>query len=82
MKGNTTSDQRFHAGLPQGWVIGDKTGTGAYASDHDVGVAWTTRGTPILLSVLSSKATADAPVDNALIADAARIIATALAPGE
>jgi beta-lactamase class A len=82
LKGNTTSAQRFHAGLPQGWVIGDKTGTGAYASAHDVGVAWTTRGTPILLSVLSSKATADAPVDNALIADAARIVANVLAPGE
>jgi beta-lactamase class A len=82
LTGNTTSTLRFRAGLPQGWVLGDKTGTGAYASAHDVGVAWTTRGTPVLLSVLSSKDTADAPVDNPLIAEAARIIAAALAPGE
>jgi beta-lactamase class A len=82
LKGNTTSAQRFRAGLPQGWVLGDKTGTGAYASAHDVGVAWTTRGTPVVLSVLSSKDTADAPVTNALIADTARILAAALAPGE
>lgn len=80
LTGNTTSTQRFRAGLPQDWVVGDKTGTGSYASAHDVGVAWTTRGTPLLLSVLSSKDTADAPVTNALIADAARILATALAP--
>jgi beta-lactamase class A len=82
MKGNTTSSERFRAGLPQGWVVADKTGTGDYASAHDVGVAWTTRNTPLVLAVLSSRATADAPVDNALIADAARIVARGLAPGE
>jgi beta-lactamase class A len=82
MKGNTTSAERFRAGLPQGWVVADKTGTGDYASAHDVGVAWTTRNTPLVLTVLSSRATADAPVDNALIADAARIVARGLAPGE
>jgi hypothetical protein len=34
------------------------------------------------LAVLSSKATEDAPITNALIADTARILAAALAPGE
>jgi len=82
LKGNTTSAARFRAGLPRDWVIGDKTGTGDYASANDVGVAWTTRGTPIVLAVLSSKTTQDAPVDNALIADAARILAATLAPDE
>ncbi len=53
--GNTTSGARFRAGLPAGWVIGDKTGTGDYASANDVGVAWTTHGTPLALAVLSSK---------------------------
>ncbi|MCK7626521.1 class A beta-lactamase [Streptomyces sp. RS10V-4] len=82
LKGNTTSDQRFRAGLPQNWTVGDKTGTGDYASANDVGVAWTTRNTPIALAVLSSKATKDAPVENALIREAARIIAQRIAPGE
>lgn len=82
LKGNTTSGARFRAGLPENWVIGDKTGTGDYATAHDIGVAWTTKGTPLVLAVMSSKDTVDAPVDNALIADAARVLARMLAPGE
>lgn len=82
MKGNTTSGQRFRAGLPESWVIADKTATGAYASAHDVGVVWTTRGTPLVLAVLSSKPAADAPVDNRLIAEATRVVARELAPDE
>jgi beta-lactamase class A len=82
LKGNTTSAQRFRAGLPAGWVLGDKTGTGSYATANDIGVAWTTRGTPLVLAVLSTKEAPDAPVTNALIADTARILAAELAPGE
>ncbi|MFE3638676.1 class A beta-lactamase [Streptomyces sp. NPDC059168] len=82
LKGNTTSGERFGAGLPQGWVLADKTGTGDYASANDIGVAWTTRGTPLLLTVLSTKDTQDAPVDNRLIRDAAALVAETLAPGE
>ena len=82
LKGNTTSAKRFRAGLPRNWVVGDKTGTGDYASANDVGVAWTTRNPPLVLAVLTSKADKDAPVDEALIADTARLVAAALAPGE
>lgn len=82
LKGNTTSGKRFRAGLPDGWVVADKTGTGDYASANDIGVAWTNRSTPIVLTVLSSKATKDAPTDDGLIADAARVVARALAPCE
>ncbi|MFF8592248.1 class A beta-lactamase [Streptomyces sp. NPDC015220] len=82
LKGNTTSAERFRAGLPHDWVVGDKTGTGDYASANDIGVAWTTRGTPLVVTVLTSKPTPDASVDNALIADAARVVARTLAPGE
>ncbi|MEU2226377.1 class A beta-lactamase [Streptomyces sp. NPDC018347] len=82
LKGNTTSGHRFRAGLPREWVVADKTGTGSYATANDVGVAWTTRQTPVVLAVLSSKTMPDAPVDEALIADAASIVARTLAPGE
>jgi beta-lactamase class A len=82
LKGNTTSGERFRAGLPPNWIIADKTGTGDYAAANDVGIAWTTKKTPIVLAVLSSKPTEDAPVNNALIADTARFLAHTLAPGE
>jgi len=82
MKGNSTSGARFRAGLPEGWTLADKTGTGSYASAHDIGVAWTTRRTPVVLAVLSAKDEKDAPVDEALIREAARIVARTVAPGE
>ncbi|MBL1086904.1 class A beta-lactamase [Streptomyces actinomycinicus] len=82
LKGNTTSTARFRAGLPRDWVLADKTGTGAYATANDIGVAWTTRGTPVVLAVLSTGPTQDAPVDEKLIEEAARIAARTVAPGE
>ncbi|MGW7261007.1 class A beta-lactamase [Streptomyces sp. NPDC054834] len=82
LKGNTTSGERFRRGLPQDWVVADKTGTGDYATGNDIGVAWTTEGTPVVLAVLSSKTTRDAVVDNGLISDTARVLARTLAPGE
>ncbi|MFF8905592.1 class A beta-lactamase [Streptomyces olivaceoviridis] len=82
LKGNTTSSARFRKGLPKEWVVADKTGTGDYATANDIGVAWTTRRTPVVLAVLSGKTTPDAPVDEALIADAAAVVARTLAPGE
>ncbi|MGV9566033.1 class A beta-lactamase [Streptomyces sp. NPDC003480] len=82
LKGNTTSDKRFGAGLPRDWVLADKTGTGSYATANDIGIAWTTRHTPLLLTVLSTKDARDAPVDNDLIRDAAALLAATLAPDE
>lgn len=75
LKGSTTSGERFLAGLPDDWIVADKTGTGDYASANDIGVAWTTEKTPITLVVLSSKPARHAAVDNALVADAARVLA-------
>ncbi|MFF9151539.1 class A beta-lactamase [Streptomyces sp. NPDC014846] len=82
LKGNTTSAERFRRGLPDGWVLADKTGTGSYATANDIGVAWTTRRTPVVLAVLSARSAEDATVDEALVAEAARVIARTVAPGE
>ncbi|MFI9390059.1 class A beta-lactamase [Streptomyces bauhiniae] len=82
LRGNTTSAKRFGAGLPSNWVLADKTGTGSYATANDLGVAWTGQGTPLLLSVLSTKPAPDAAVDEALIEETARLLAATLAPGE
>lgn len=82
LKGNTTSAERFRKGLPQDWTVADKTGTGDYASANDIGIAWTTRKTPLVLAVLSTKPARKAPVDDDLIAEAARFAARVLAPGE
>ncbi|MFE9642978.1 class A beta-lactamase [Streptomyces sp. NPDC006365] len=77
---NTTSTNRFRAGLPQDWPLGDKTGTGKYGTTNDVGIAWTPDGTPVVLAVLSTKPDADpdTPMDEPLVAEAAALLAKAL----
>ncbi|MFD9063488.1 class A beta-lactamase [Kitasatospora purpeofusca] len=76
---NTTGTNRLRAGLPPTWTVAEKTGTGNYGTTNDAGVTWPQGGGPIVVTVLSTKHTADAPADEPLIAEAARIVATALA---
>lgn len=75
---NTTSGDRFRAGLPKDWALGDKTGAGSYGTSNDVGIAWTPDGTPIVLAVLTTKHKADAAPDSPLIARTAALLAEAV----
>lgn len=77
---NTTSTNRFRAGLPEDWALGDKTGTGKYGTTNDVGITWTPDGTPLVLAVLSTKPDAepDTPMDEPLVAETAALLAKAL----
>ncbi|WP_295987467.1 class A beta-lactamase [uncultured Variovorax sp.] len=77
--GNTTNTERFLAGVPAGWKVGDKTGSGSYGSTNDVGVLWPPSGAPIVLSVYLTFPQKDAKGRNDVIASATRIVATALA---
>ncbi|WP_331766115.1 serine hydrolase [Embleya sp. NBC_00896] len=75
---NTTSANRFRAGLPNDWILADKTGTGAYGTTNDVGVAQPPGRGPLVLAVLSTKRHADARADEPLVAEAAELLATTL----
>ncbi|UVH59963.1 class A beta-lactamase [Variovorax paradoxus] len=77
--GNTTSTERFLAGVPAGWRVGDKTGSGSYGSTNDVGVLWPPAGAPIVLSVYLTFPQKDAKGRNDVIASATRIAVAALA---
>lgn len=78
MLANTTSGPRFRLGLPADWTLADKTGTGRYGTGNDVGVAWTGDGTPVVLSVLTTRSAPDAAADSPLIARTAELLAAAL----
>ncbi|MFD8046599.1 class A beta-lactamase [Streptomyces sp. WAC 05379] len=75
---NTTSGKRFRAGLPKTWTVADKTGSGSYGTTNNVGVAWTPDGTPVVLSVLSTKPAQDAAWDDALVAETAALLSDLL----
>ncbi|MEE6176368.1 class A beta-lactamase [Mycobacterium sp. 050134] len=74
MRGNVTSTMR--AGLPPGWTTADKTGTGAYGSTNDVGIAYGPDGRRVLLSLMtrSRAANPDADALQALIAEVTRSV--------
>jgi beta-lactamase class A len=77
LRANTTGDALIRAGVPDGWVVGDKTGTGgAYGSRNDIAVAWPPGGDPLVVAVMSNRKRADDEHDDALIAEAAGIVAT------
>ncbi|PKA35076.1 Exo family class A beta-lactamase [Streptomyces sp. SM8] len=75
---NTTSGDRFRAGLPDDWTLGDKTGAGRYGTNNDAGVTWPPGRAPIVLTVLTTKTEQDAARDDGLVADAARVLAETL----
>ncbi|MET9829355.1 class A beta-lactamase [Streptomyces sp. NPDC006385] len=75
---NTTSANRFRAGLPRTWTIADKTGGGSYGANNNAGIAWTENGTPLVLAVQTTRPEQDAAWDNELIAKTAELLAKTL----
>jgi beta-lactamase class A len=75
---NTTGGERIRAGLPQGWTVADKTGTGDYGTLNDIAIGWPPGAAPLVISIMSSKAAQDASYDQALLAEAAAHVAATL----
>ncbi|VWC93870.1 PenA family class A beta-lactamase [Burkholderia lata] len=74
MRGNKVGDKRLRAGVPAGWTVGDKTGTGDYGTTNDAGVVWSPSRAPIALAVYYTQARADARPKEDVIASVARIV--------
>ncbi len=60
---NTTGDTRLRAGLPKGWKVGDKTGTGGHGSVNDNAIVWPVRARPGPLFIASFVNGGTAPSD-------------------
>ncbi|MGW6600188.1 class A beta-lactamase [Streptomyces sp. NPDC055036] len=79
LRTNTTGDALIRAGVPKGWVVGDKTGTGSYhGARNDIAVVWPPDSAPIVMAIMSNRAEKDAEHDDRLIAEAASVIADRL----
>jgi beta-lactamase class A len=74
--GNTTGDDKLRAGLPQGWRIGDKTGTGAHGTTNDVAIVWPAPQRPVLVAAYLTETTAAPPACNQALAAVGRAVAT------
>ena len=81
MSDNATGDELIRAGVPSGWTVADKSGAAGYGTRNDIAIAWpeaAPSGGPYVLAVMSSRSGEDAEYDNALIAEATRVVFAAL----
>jgi beta-lactamase class A len=73
-----TGDARLRAGVPSGWQVGDKTGSGERGTANDVGIIRPPARAPLLVAVYLAQSPQPADQRNAVIASVARLIAAAL----
>ncbi|KPH10400.1 class A beta-lactamase [Rhizobium acidisoli] len=71
---STTGSERLRAGLPAGWKVGDKTGTGPNGSLGDIAVIWPPNRGPIVAAVYIAEATAPVKELNPVFAEVGRMI--------
>jgi len=74
---NTTGNERLRAGLPAGWRVGDKTGTGVNGATNDIAIAWPPGKPPVLIAAYFSESRAPDADRSRALADVARIAADA-----
>ena len=75
---NTTGGTRIQAGLPTGWRVGDKTGTGTSGEANDIAVTWPPGRQPLIISVYTAPTDPTAQPNNKVVASAAATLAKAL----
>ncbi|MGC5014234.1 class A beta-lactamase [Streptosporangium sp. DT93] len=77
---STTGAARIRAGLPKTWRVGDKTGTSsAYGAANDIAVVRPGGpAAPVVMAIYTDRGAADAPVDNAIVAETATVLARGL----
>ena len=78
LKGNTTGGQSISAGLPAGWVVGDKTGAGDYGTTNDIAVIWPENHAPLVLVTYFTQPQQDAKSRKEVLAAAAKIVTEGL----
>jgi beta-lactamase class A len=74
MRTSTTGGPYIRSGVPSTWTVADKTGSGAFGTRDDIAVVRPPGRAPIVLVLLSIRTTADAPSQDALLADATRAV--------
>jgi beta-lactamase class A len=76
---NKTGDARLRAGLPRGWRVGDKTGSGDHGTANDIAIAWPPGRKPIVVAVYLTETAIPPDRQNAAIAEVARAVSAMVA---
>lgn len=78
MVANRTGDKRLRAGLPKGWRVGDKTGTGVHGTANDIAIVWPEGRAPLLIASYLTETADGFKERDAIHAGVARAVADAL----
>lgn len=70
LRNNTVGYKRIRAGVPIGWVVADKTGSGDYGVANDIGILWSPYCRPIILAIYTAQNHRDATRREDIIASA------------
>ncbi|MFD8495700.1 class A beta-lactamase [Amycolatopsis sp. NPDC059657] len=82
LKANTTGGKQIRAGVPSGWVVGDKTGSGFEGEINDIAVVWPPGRAPLVITVFTAPADPKSTAGAETVAKAATIVAKALVPAQ
>lgn len=74
MRNNTTGYNRIRAGVPLGWSVADKTGSGSYGVANDIGIAWSPACKLIVLSIYTVSDNSNAKPNDEVIANITRAL--------
>lgn len=73
LQGNATGDTLIRVGVPEDWIVGDKSGAASYGTRNDIAVVWPPNEEPIVLAILSRHDRENAEYDDSIIAEAAKV---------
>ena len=76
LRGCATGATKLRAGLPPGWAIGDKTGSGAQNETNDIGILYPPQRAPVLVTAYYAGSSADSATRDAVLAEVGRIAAS------
>jgi beta-lactamase class A len=79
LKRNETGGSMIRAGVPNSWVVGDKTGRGANGATNDIAIIRPPDRAPILLAIYSIGSTASADDRARVIAETAKSVVESFA---
>ncbi len=75
LKKNTTGDTRIRAGIPKGWMVGDKTGAGDdFGVSNDIAVIWPPNHAPIVLAIYTAHSDKNSTRRDDVVAEVTRLI--------
>ena len=71
---NTTGDHRIRSGVPNYWIVAEKTGTGSYGTTNDIGIVYPLHCKPIDLVIYFTQKEKNATANESVIASATKIL--------